>query len=332
MQLKSRVTLGLATTAVAVGAVLVPATMASAATPTLTVTQNTPTGLNEQNGGTVTAVGAGYTPGATIALVQCSTVTADGAGCDQTPANARLVAADSNGGFTVSNLVVTTGPKGNGTCGAGSTCFVAGANPANTTEAAADDFKFDNLQVSPRTNLKNGQVLTLVGGGFTASHDVFVAECSSLDPSQALNACDVSHAKSVKSNANGAFTTTYAIRTGAIGNGTCNSSSQTCGIGATDNQLVPQNGHIGGALLKFAPVSATSLTAKSTRASVVAGHRFAVKGQLKSGPAGVNGAKVTLYKVVKSKATKLGTKTTRTVSGHSGSYAFSGLKQAKTSR
>src|SRR4051812_42578702 len=128
MHLKTRVTLGIAATAAVVGASVVTATSAFAATPTLTVTMNEPPGLNEQSGDTVTAVGSGYSPSTTIALVQCSSIVADGSGCDQTPANARLVTSDANGGFTVSDLVVRTGTKGSGTCGAGDTCFVAGAN------------------------------------------------------------------------------------------------------------------------------------------------------------------------------------------------------------
>ena len=99
MHLKSRAILGVATVGAAIGAALVPATMAVAATPSLTVTMNEPTGLNEQSGDTVTAVGSGYTPNATIALVQCSSVKPDGTGCDQTPADARLVQSDANGGL-----------------------------------------------------------------------------------------------------------------------------------------------------------------------------------------------------------------------------------------
>src|SRR3954453_16967021 len=124
MHLKSRATLGLVTVGAAIAAALVPTTTALAATPTLTVTVNTDpnaTNLNAQSGGTVTAVGSGYTPGATIALVQCSSLAADQSGCPTTPGHA-LVTADANGAFSVTDMVVKTGSFGNGTCGAGSTC------------------------------------------------------------------------------------------------------------------------------------------------------------------------------------------------------------------
>src|SRR3954470_6538866 len=212
MLLKTRVSLGVVTVGAAFGAALVPATTAMAATPTLTVTVNTDpnaTNLNAQSGGTVTAVGSGYTPGATIALVLCSSVVPDGSGCDQTPANARIIPADASGGFTVNDLVVTTGAKGNGTCGAGSTCFVAGANIATQTEAAADDFLFDNLQVTPRTGIKNATALNLVGAKYTPGATVYVSECTSAVPADALQKCDINSVETYTADANGGFTGVY---------------------------------------------------------------------------------------------------------------------------
>ena len=333
MHLKTRVTLGAVTVVAAMGAALVPATTALAATPTLTVTMNEPTGLNEQSGDTVTAVGTGYTAGATIALVQCSSVVPDGSGCDQTPANARIVTADANGGFTVADLVVTTGPKGNGTCGAGTQCFVAGANIANQTEAAADDFTFDRLQVSPRTNLKNGQVVNLVGGGFKPSAAAYVSECTSADPAQAANKCDLQNFATFPTDANGAFTGTYTVHTGRIGSdGSECKPAASCIVAASDNIANPTTGNLGASVIKFAALKPTATTAKSTKASVAKGEKFAVKGRVTAAGKGVNGLKVTLYKVTKSGLSKLASKTTATLKGKTGSFKFKGLTQKRTSR
>jgi hypothetical protein len=335
MHLKTRVTLGVATVAAAFGAVLVPATTALAATPTLTVTINAdaPT-LNAQSGGTVTAVGSGYTPGATIALVQCSSVAADGSGCDQTPANARLVTADSNGGFTVANLVVTTGPKGNGTCGASSTCFIAGANVANTAEAGADDFKFDNLQVSPRNGLKNGTALNLSGAGYKPSATVYVSECTDVDPAKALQRCDINSVETYQTDANGAFTGVYhKTHTGPavseVGPYPCKPGS-SCIVAGSDSITNPNaaDAHIGGALVRFAQLTATKTVASGPK-HVAKGAKFAVKGKVTAGGNALAGVKVTLFKVTRSGLTKLGkAKTT----GSTGRVKFGSLTQKKTTK
>jgi hypothetical protein len=334
MLLKTRVTLGVVTVGAAFGAVLVPATTAMAATPTLTVTVNTDpnaTNLNAQSGGTVTAVGSGYTPGATIALVQCSSVVPDGTGCDQTPANARILAADANGGFTVNDLVVTTGTKGNGTCGAGSMCFVAGANIANTAEAAADDFLFDNLQVSPRAGIKNATALNLVGANYTPGATVYVSECTSAVPADALQKCDINSVETYTADANGAFTGVYhkvhIDPQVAAGPFAC-APGKTCIVAGSDSIANPGAGHIGGALVTFAALTPTATSAKSTKSSVNKGEKFAVKGKVKAAGNGISGLKVTLFKVTKSGLSKIASKTT----GSTGGYKFAGLTQKKTSK
>jgi hypothetical protein len=336
MLFKTRVTLGVVTVGAAIGAALVPATTAMAATPTLTVTVNTDpnaTNLNAQSGGTVTAVGSGYTPGATIALVQCSSVKPDGTGCDQAPADARLVPAGANGGFTVNDLVVTTGVKGTDgvSCGAGSQCFVAGANIANTAEAAADDFLFDNLQVSPRTGIKNGTALNLVGAGYTPGATVYVSECTSAVPADALQKCDINSVETYTADATGAFTGVYhkVHIDPQVGSGPfpC-TPGKTCIVAGSDSIANPGAGHIGGALVTFAALTKTVTTAKSTKSSVDKGEKFAVKGKVKAAGNGVSGLKVTLFKVTKSGLNKLASKTT----GSTGGYKFAGLKQKKTSK
>jgi len=302
MLLKTRVTLGVVTVGAAIGAALVPATTAMAATPSLTVTVNTnpnATNLNAQSGGTVTAVGSGYTPGAQIALVQCSSVVADGSGCDQTPANARLLVADANGGFTVNNLVVTTGTKG-------------------------------NVQVSPRTGIKNGTALSVVGANYTPGATVYVSECTSTVPADALQKCDINSVETFTADANGAFTGTYhKVHINpqvAAGPFACAPTKQ-CVVAGSDSIANPGAGHIGGALVTFAALTKTVTTAKAP-SSVAKNVKFAVKGKVTAAGTGVAGLKVTLFKVTKSGLNKIASKTT----GSTGGYKFGGLTQKKTSK
>jgi hypothetical protein len=335
MHLKSRVILGVATAGAAIGAVLVPASSAMAATPTLTVTQNAPTGLNEQSGDTVTVVGSGYTPSATIALVLCSSVKPDGTGCDQSPADARLVPADANGGFTVNDLVVTTGVKGTDgvSCGAGSQCFVAGANIAQQTEVAADDFLFDNLQISPRTNLKNGSVVNLVGANYKPSTPVYVSECNSTDKATALQHCDTNAVQTFTSDANGKISGQYTVRTpiqaSEAGPFSCAAGKQ-CVIAGTDNIASPGTGNIGGAVVTFAPAAALkplSVSAHSSKKHVAKGKAFKISGKAISKSAGVKGLKVVLDKIKGGAPSKVASGKT----GTGGAYSFK-LSQKKTTK
>lgn len=333
MHLKTRAILGVATVGAAIGAALVPATNAVAATPTLTVTMNEPTGLNQQSGDTVTAVGSGYTPGATIALVQCSSVKLDGSGCDQQPADARITAADSNGAFTVNDLVVTTGVKGTDgvSCNAGSTCFVAGANVANTAEAAADDFVFDNLQVTPRTGIKNGTVLHLVGANYGPGKTIYVSECNSTDKATALQHCDSGGAvKTFTAGQDGTFTADYAvtipIHASSAGTYSCVAGG-SCVVAATDSLANPGSGNIGGALVNFAALAKT-VTKATGPSSVAKGAKFAIKSTVTAAGKGVAGLKVTLYKVKSSGLTKIASGKT----GSTGKHKFGGLKQKKTTK
>ena len=332
MHLKTRVTLGVVTVGAAIGAALVPATTALAATPSLSITLNQADPiLNAQDGDSFTAVGSGFTPGATIAIVECSSVVADGSGCDQTPANATLTAADANGGFTVPKVVVHTGAKGNGTCTAASTCFLAAANIANTAEAAADDFKFDNLQISPRTGIKNATAMNLVGAGYNPNATVYVSECTSTVPADALQNCDINSVETYTTDANGAFTGVYhKVHINpqvASGPYPC-TPGKTCIVAGSDSIANPGAGHIGGAVITFAPLTKTVTTAKSTKSSVAKGEKFAIKGKVTAAGTGISGLKVTLFKVTKSGLSKIASKTT----GSTGGYKFAGLTQKRTSK
>src|SRR5947208_16875548 len=75
------------------------------------------------------------------------------------------------------------------------------------------------VTASPATGLVNGQVVTLTGSGYEANHGIFILECVS---GAGASACDVNHLKTVTTDATGAFSVTFPVATGVIGNGTCN--------------------------------------------------------------------------------------------------------------
>ena len=340
MSRNSRIAVGVIATAAAVGAALVPATQAFAAAPSITVTVNEPDpSLLAQDGDTVTVSGTGFPASTTVYVSECSTSTGTASNCDQTPADGGVTAGstDASGAFTISNLVVRTETLGSASCGAGDTCYVGATTdptaPNPATNTAIGSFKFDRLQMTPRTGLTNGQSVSLTGGNFAANSQVYVSECTSLDPAQAQQKCDFNSVKVFPTDDKGAFTGAYPVHTGVVGadGSTCNPGA-TCVLAATDNILDPANGNIGGGLITFANITPTSLSAKATKSSVAAGKGFAIKGALKAAGAGLNGATVKLFKVTSSGAKSVASKTTATSkSGTKGFFKFA-VKQKKTTK
>jgi len=176
--------------------------------------------------------------------------------------------------------------------------------------------------------------VNLSGAGYNASATVYVSECTSTDPQQALQKCDFSTIETYTTDANGKFTGVYhKLHTGEVGSdGSKCSPGGGCIIAGTDNAVNPGAGHIGGAKVLFAALKPTVTTAKSTKSSVDKGENFAVKGQVTAAGKGVNGLKVTLYKVTSSGLSKIASKTTATLKGKVGAFKFKGLTQKRTSR
>lgn len=334
MHLKTRVTLGVVTIGAAVGAALVPTTSAFAA-PGVTVTWGTQSlGLGLQDGDTATVTGTGFPASTQVFVSECSTNTGTAADCDQTPADGGVTAAqtDANGAFTAS-LVVRTETLGSAACGAASTCYAAATtNPTapDATNTALASMKFDNLQVSPRSNLKAGQPLNLSGAGYNPSATVYVSECTSTDPTTALQKCDFNSVETYTTDANGKFTGVYhKAHTGVVGSdgSTCNPGGK-CIIAGSDSIANPGNGHIGGAQVTFAQLKALSVTAKASKSHVAKGAKFAIKGKATSGSTGVKGLSVVLDKIKSGSPVKVASGKT----GTGGAYAFTGLKQKKTTK
>ena len=340
MQLKTRVTLGLATVGAAIGAVLVPTTSAFAAPAPLTVTwANQASGLHLQDGDTATVSGTGFPASTQVFVSECSTLTGGAADCDSTPNDGGLALGmtDPSGAFTA-NLFVRTETLGSATCGASSVCHAVATTDPNapdpSTNTSAGDLPFDNLQISPRTNLKTGTALNLIGAGYKANSTVYVTECTDTDPTKALQRCDVNSVETYPTDANGTFTGVYhKTHTGPAVSQTgpypCNPGTQ-CIVAGSDSITNPSaaDAHIGGAVVTFANLTATKTTASAPK-HAAKNAKFAVKGKVKAAGSALAGVKVTLYKLAGGKLTKIGKpKTTSSTGG----VKFKGLSQKKTTK
>jgi hypothetical protein len=100
------------------------------------------------------------------------------------------------------------------------------------------------VKVSPAKGLKNGQTVKVVGSGLPVTtsgkkNAFFADECNALVTGELTVAdtphCDVTLAKSLKVSKKGAFTTTFKVATGTVGDGMCGVPGHlTCVIGVGD--------------------------------------------------------------------------------------------------
>lgn len=223
------------------------------------------------------------------------------------------------------------------TIGLATAAAATGAALVPATMASAAVVPNAQLSIdSGNAPVSNGQTIFLSGSGYNAGAPVYLAECADItagDP----NSCDGLSVNTdkiaiVNADANGAFThQAFTVHTGTTGNGTCDSTSTTCGIAATDNPFDPTNSHVGGVPITFTAAPATAVTptvsAASTKAKVATGKAFAVKGKVVAAAKGVNGMTVKLYQRANAKKAwkKVASKTTATKKGVAGTYKF-GLK------
>jgi hypothetical protein len=95
------------------------------------------------------------------------------------------------------------------------------------------------LTVTPSTDLKNGDVVTLSGSGFTPHDRVYYAEC--LVGSINETRCDLATFKSVVITRAGRFPPTkLKLATGQVGTATCGTSSSddsACDISVANSSL-----------------------------------------------------------------------------------------------
>ena len=219
--------MGLALAAGSVGLLGSPTASASS-TPTITITPNT--GLTSNQA--VTIAGSGFSPGASLAAVECIGTATTTAGCDLNAINPISVTA--TGTFTVT-FYVQTGTIGNGTCGtsaADANCLIAVGTLAGTLVAsgpitfatASSTPTGPSITVTPATGLKNGDTVTITGSGFTPGDSLFALEC--LTKATSAAGCDTTGATPITANSDGTLaSTTFKVVAGAIGTGTCGTSA-----------------------------------------------------------------------------------------------------------
>jgi hypothetical protein len=105
--------------------------------------------------------------------------------------------------------------------GLGSTPTLA-STPATTPAPA--------VTVTPNTGLADGDSVTVNGTNFPATTSIYVLECSGPnDPGD----CDLAHLANPTTAADGSFSISFTVHTGAIGAGSCATTSTNCFIGAS---------------------------------------------------------------------------------------------------
>lgn len=211
--------LGLTAGALAAGATAV-------VVPSITVTPNV--GLT--NGQTISISGSGFTPGASLAAVECNgqaTATTGVTGCDTSAIDP--ITVNSSGDIAATSFVAATGTIGNGTCGTSATdalCFIAVGTTSGTLVADAS-IAFatgPGVSVTPSTGLTNGASLTITGANFTPGDSLYAVECLETATSEA--GCDTSTATPITAGTTGDLpSTTFKVVAGTVGNGTCGTTA-----------------------------------------------------------------------------------------------------------
>jgi hypothetical protein len=88
--------------------------------------------------------------------------------------------------------------------------------------------------VTPNTALTAGQTVSVVGSGYTPGLTLYAIEC--LATATSITGCDTATATLVTESATGTFTQAFVVVTGAVGTGTCGTTSSdlTCIIEVAD--------------------------------------------------------------------------------------------------
>jgi hypothetical protein len=246
---------------IATGTVLLAASPAAAspaaASPSMTVEPDT----NLVGGQTVTVTASGFTPKASLAIVECSPRalnpppgftqqdecdlsndlvirTADSSG-NMSATAFRVPESGSALPFTARDPAAVCPPSPTTYCG------IVVANISNVNERAILGIYFQgqtppsngNLGASPTTNLRQGTQVAVAGSNFTPNHSFRIEECST-DASIRHNgsACYLPGAVTVMSDKDGFFQTMLTMKTGNLGgnrNGNCppTAAQRAAGVG-----------------------------------------------------------------------------------------------------
>ncbi len=173
MQLRRSTLSLIAVTTISVGTVLGVSPLLAGATtvPTVSVQPST----NVADGQVVTVTGSGFTPSATIAVVECQAGAVSESGCDISTAEFSTTAS-SSGDFSTPYIVSRNIQVGLGTidCAVSGACALAAANFANISENASTSLTFDPTAPPPPA-LTIGATLSPTG---TVNHKTGVATLS----------------------------------------------------------------------------------------------------------------------------------------------------------
>jgi trimeric autotransporter adhesin len=172
--------------------------------------------------------GSGFTPNEHLFIAECVLGATKSSMC----AAAKSVVVGPTGVLPTTVVTMVTG--GVGSSGCGSTAANLNNCELRVFDAASRDVEVVSLHfapppgrtfvVTPSTNLKNGEIITLSGTGFTPNDRVSYAECLVGTITEAR--CNLSTFKSVVIGPTGVFPTTrLKVVAGKVGPGTCGTSA-----------------------------------------------------------------------------------------------------------
>jgi hypothetical protein len=269
----------------------------------------------------VTIHGTGFAPGqASLEALECTQTATSTAGCSALSVPLSVTTA---GQFT-STFTVTTGVIGNGTCGTTSTdaaCQIFILSTASNSIVSFASIAFASgpgVALTPSTNLRNGESVTITGADFTPGDTVYALECLTKDTSEAT--CQTGTATPIKVSSSGTLPpTAFQVVTGSVGNGMCGTSPTNYARCLIEVANIKQ-GDADGATLDFSISLAPTATHVSGYAVSGRTVNVAVLGKnFSAGPmvVGPNGTEVT---VVSDTTTRLVLKVKETGSVKKGTY------------
>ncbi len=198
------------------------------------------------SGERVRVTGGGLTPSEHVTIAECLVGATSESMCVRS--DAQSVVVNAAGDLPATYLSVVTGQVGARACGtmasdlhacevrvwSGNFVRFAGAVIGFSTAVIGRSF-----QVTPSTHLKNGDVVTVSGTGFTPGDRVAFAEC--LVGTIIATRCDVKTFVTVKINQWGVLPTThFVVKTGHVGPSTCGTKASdlnSCAITVANSAL-----------------------------------------------------------------------------------------------
>ena len=337
MQFPTKRTTRIATLAVAAAVGIVPLATSTAANAAGAETVTPSANDNLTDGQHITVDGTGFAANASIALIECSTATPNpdpslvGQDCDlgtYVPTTAGADGSFSDVPFTLSAGAVGTGGRFCPSKVAGGKCYLIAANTDDQTDAQVAELTFAPIiSVTPDTDVKSGDQLTVDGYGFPPSKTAYVTECA-IPPG--LETCNGGSNIQPPTDANGTFSgAVVTVTTGPWPNTSAScSAGDTCLITATTDLSGQQPDQSTAAPFTFAAEQTVTTVKTAIYAfSKVKHGEVKISGSIAHGTGGISGLKLKLYQ--REKGTKKWDFVAGKKSGTNGTYAFKHLKHYK---